>query len=248
MIKQFNLKGYENYYVSDEGKVYKKINGELKEKNQSIDRYGYNYSSYTNSENGERKKIKTHRIVAITFIPNPLNKLTVNHINAIKTDNRVENLEWATIQEQAAHVKENHLINAKKGKDNYLSRKIYCFNKKLQLIGIFYGIREASRKTGVPTATINDHLTKEKFGKELEYYFTLTNKEPIIDGQLIGIKQKIKEIYSGIVFDSMNEAKRQLLTSTYSINKSLKNNETINSFYINEYGERINRKLKFEKI
>ncbi len=44
-----------------------------------------------------------HRIVAITFLPNPENKKTVNHKNKNRTDNRIENLEWSTHAEQNEH-------------------------------------------------------------------------------------------------------------------------------------------------
>ena len=59
---------------------------------------------------------RIHRLVAIQYIPNPENKSTVNHKNGIKTDNRIENLEWNTQGENIRHAFSNGLNVNKKGK------------------------------------------------------------------------------------------------------------------------------------
>lgn len=68
---------------------------------QSLD--GNRYACVALSKGGKRKTMKVHRLVAIAFIENPEDKPQVNHIDGVKTNNNISNLEWATAAENSIH-------------------------------------------------------------------------------------------------------------------------------------------------
>lgn len=80
-------------------------------------RYGYHVLRFTS----KGKYHTVHRLVAQAFIPNPENKPTVNHINGIKTDNRVINLEWCTVGENTRHAFDIGLRSKFWGANNHLA-------------------------------------------------------------------------------------------------------------------------------
>ena len=65
------------------------------------------------SKDGICKTKFIHVLLASSFIPNPLNKKEVNHINGVKEDNRIENLEWVTHAENIQHAYQLKLIQKK---------------------------------------------------------------------------------------------------------------------------------------
>lgn len=104
--------GYEGRYeVSSNGKV-RTLKWKRSEKAKLLtkklnDKGYYIVSLYDGEGVRTRNQQRVHRIVASTFIPNPKKKLYINHKNGIKTDNRIENLEWVTMKENAVHSMEN---------------------------------------------------------------------------------------------------------------------------------------------
>ena len=140
-----DIEGYESLYqVSSYGRVkslnYKGCIGKERILKQVFNDYGY--LKVCLSKDGKTKQIKVHRLVAQTFIENIGDKPCVDHINTIRTDNRVENLRFVTRIENM---------------NNELTKE------KLRA----YTGRNTSRYKGFICIFPNGEITKEMAGKEL---------------------------------------------------------------------------------
>ena len=96
--------------------------------------------------NGESITDRVHRLVAITFIPNPENKPTVNHIDHEPSNSHVSNLEWATYQEQIEHARKRKLTTEETAfTDIWGVRDIWkCDPETGERLEMFSTIREAA--------------------------------------------------------------------------------------------------------
>lgn len=96
---------FEDYEISSFGRVRSHKNGKVKILKERLNRDGYVQYSLSDKNHVMRTK-RANRLVAEAFIPNPENKPTVNHKDGDKTNNMVDNLEWATKKEQMNHAYE----------------------------------------------------------------------------------------------------------------------------------------------
>lgn len=146
-----------SYYK--DGRIYK---GYKKEKILKNRLYNNGYYGVVLSKNNKQKNIFIHRILAIYFIPNPENKLEVNHKDGNKQNNDINNLEWVTKSENQKHA---FKIGLKKVsiKNNYMlaQKPVYC----KELNKTFKSISEASRILNLHISSISEIARKIGYRK-----------------------------------------------------------------------------------
>jgi hypothetical protein len=131
-----DIKGFEGLYTVDEcGNVYSiRSHKYLKQK---YDRYGYKTVHLCNNRNDKFPTV--HKLVAEAFIPNddPLNKTTIDHIDANKDNNCVNNLRWMTASE-------NTSIANKRRDCTYMYKPVKAINVKTHQEYIFNSYMECA--------------------------------------------------------------------------------------------------------
>lgn len=125
------IKDFKDYEVNTSGEVRSKDryipnrNGLVKGKvlKQRVNKHGYLEVYFT--INSKQHTRTPHRLVAKAFIYNPHNYKQVNHINGIKTDNRVENLQWVNNSMNQLHAYKLGLQPSRKGESNSRAKLSY---------------------------------------------------------------------------------------------------------------------------
>jgi hypothetical protein len=162
------IEGFEYYSVSNLGNVYSEYS--MKPVKTGTDRYGYKKVDLRKDKT--RYTCRIHRPVALAFIPNPENKPFVDHINNIKTDNRIENLRWATVKE--------NIFNSKIGKNNTSGVKGVSYKK--------------TRNKWVAQIKINGKVTHiGSFDNKEEAIKARLKKSIEIQGQFLNQCEKIEQ-------------------------------------------------------
>lgn len=256
--------GYEGLYeVSNMGRVrtvsryivYK--NGRIDYHRKSIIKQGMNkgYLYVTLCKDGFIRTKSVHRLVAETFIPNILNKPCIDHINTIKNDNRVENLRWVTHKENMNNGITKMKIKGRNNKTaaikmkrtrikNGYTKMVYQFLFDGTLIAEYYGVSEASKKTGIPSSNISKCCNTCESNYTARGFLWSYNKEiePYINPKLKYYHRiKMYDKYGTFIseFENINAASKEMNINSKGIQKCCSGHSKTYMGYIWRYADKV---------
>ena len=195
------IRGYEGYYeISNLGRI-KAVDRIVKQGNHTIHRQSCIKSQYISKKGypavtlcRDRKSVMkyVHKLLAEAFIPNPENKLFVDHINTDKLDCRLENLKWVTAEENSnnkltlLHLKEDassvnairkRLLKRRELKTKTSPKTVYQYTNSGEFVKEYFSIHEAGRETNTSPSLIRMVLNTQKPAKG--YLWTDVYKESV---------------------------------------------------------------------
>lgn len=145
----YKIKDYKDYYISKCGKVLS--TKRHKGRDIIILKPQFNRDGYYHVGLNNKTKV-IHRLMLNQFIPNLKNKPCVNHINGIKNDNNIENLEWCTSSENGLHAFKLGLSKPSKpwlgkfGKNHIRSKKVIQYDLDGNFIKVWNGMGDIKRE------------------------------------------------------------------------------------------------------
>ena len=160
----------------------------------TITKKGYRTVNLTDKDN-KQHHVFVHRLVALHFIPNPENKLQVDHIDKNRLNNHITNLRWVNNSENGRNRKDNSIII------RFPDNKIYD------------SFAEAAEDLGCNDSTQIIDCCNGKAKSVKNYYFEYYDPQktyPIFNqNKIFTNKKAVINLTTGDIYESINEAKRQ---------------------------------------
>jgi hypothetical protein len=164
-----------NYAISTRGRVMNEATGLVLKPGKK--RTGY-YQVVLQSDK-KRRYYAVHRLVAIAFIENPENKEQVNHIDGVKSNNCLFNLEWATRSENQVHAIKMGLAGSKQTEIlvKFNSQEVIQFDLIGREINRFSSAADASRNSDMLADTILKQCRANAKPRFRPYYFRFADEK-----------------------------------------------------------------------
>lgn len=233
-MNSIKIKDSKNYYVTDEGEVYRILKNGTPKFVGSQHQSGYMYCSISN-EDGSRDNKLIHRLVAQEFIPNPDNLPVVDHIDEDKTNNKVDNLRWCT-QEQ-----NNKYFSTKDGRDYHVklrkehSEKMKAMAKEIELEKKeIIRLREALHKASIALDEEKEKFERYRIQEAKKLAVLKQNYQGYMDTKGMAFKSKEEMIQlvgksivvNGVKFPSCGSAASWIVEQEADLG-NIRNKDTI---------------------
>lgn len=221
------IEGYENYKVSNHGRVININTGKIKALNDN----GKGYLTVLLSNNGISKRFYIHRLVGFYFIPNPENLYTIDHWDGNPYNNNVDNLHWLSqkdnvrrffkeqiTEEQKEHYKVVHQRAVVKAQAAN-KRPVMCTDNGI----VYESIAEASKALGISKECISYNCSSKQTHAQ-GYHFQFYNEDKTYQktqkSKVHTNGRKLTPIIcttTGIIYESVSDAAEKLNILTQGI-------------------------------
>ena len=210
---------YENLYSIDRsGNVFSHISGKILKPHPNL----RGYLMVDLYKDGKVKKGVIHRLVAITYIPNPNNLPEIDHIDTDRQNNNVDNLRWCTRKENC-----NNVLTLKHAGDSRRGEKHYLYGKtlseetktKMSLSRLGHPVSEVTRRK------ISNANTGHIMSEEQKRQLSESHKGKKMGKDNPNAKEVTQYNKQGVimkVWSCISEASRELGISDSSISNCIK--------------------------
>lgn len=236
---------FPNYKIDENGIVYSKRKGYRTEAGKWVTKenwkplksvldkgVGYYLVTLIKYEKDTRIKKNRfiHRLLGQYYLDNPYNKAHINHIDGIKTNNTLSNLEWATEQENTQHAVDNKLMT-----HEHSEKEVHQYTLSGKYIQSFISDTTAERITDVAKQNISKvTLSKRDQAGGYQWSRNKLNRLPTICNKKIINNITITSIktHKVIEFTKKKDAANYLRVSGTTLSKYAKQNKPLNNHYI----------------